>query len=206
MQARYYDPLIGRFMAEDPMNMLTMEMNPGYFNRYAYTFNDPVNLIDPDGEASVLAVCIGPQATACALAAAGVASAGCIASSTCRDAVKQVVTLPTTKLPPRASSPTRTRARPSSKNSSKNSNDSTAAEPSNINDLMESVIGPVATPLPGETPHEFTERITRECRQSCIDQAVSETEDGEDEMPPVGGGISDKIGQCTHKCVDQIIE
>lgn len=49
MQARYYDPVIGRFFAEDPMNMLTMDMNPGYFNRYAYTMNDPVNLIDPTG-------------------------------------------------------------------------------------------------------------------------------------------------------------
>ena len=52
MQARYYDPLIGRFLAEDPMNMLTMEMNPGYFGRYSYTFNDPVNFIDPDGQQS----------------------------------------------------------------------------------------------------------------------------------------------------------
>lgn len=31
--------------------MLTMNMNPGYFGRYAYTMNDPINLIDPDGQA-----------------------------------------------------------------------------------------------------------------------------------------------------------
>ena len=49
MQARYYDPVIGRFLSEDPVTMLDMDMNPGYFNRYAYTFNDPVNLIDPTG-------------------------------------------------------------------------------------------------------------------------------------------------------------
>jgi len=49
MQARYYDPVIGRFLAEDPMNMLSMEMNPGYFNRYMYTMNDPINFIDPTG-------------------------------------------------------------------------------------------------------------------------------------------------------------
>ena len=32
------------------MGMIEMDMNPGYFNRYAYTMNDPINLIDPDGE------------------------------------------------------------------------------------------------------------------------------------------------------------
>ena len=49
MQARYYDPVIGRFLAEDPEDMLSQEFNPGYFNRYMYTMNDPVNAIDPDG-------------------------------------------------------------------------------------------------------------------------------------------------------------
>ena len=53
MQARYYDPVIGRFLSEDPMTMLSMEMDPGYFNRYMYTMNDPVNNIDPDGEETV---------------------------------------------------------------------------------------------------------------------------------------------------------
>lgn len=49
MQARYYDPVIGRFLSVDPVTMLDMDMNPNYFNRYAYTFNDPINAIDPDG-------------------------------------------------------------------------------------------------------------------------------------------------------------
>ena len=49
MQARYYDPVIGRFLGEDPMNMLTMDMNPVYFNRYAYVGNDPLNWTDPTG-------------------------------------------------------------------------------------------------------------------------------------------------------------
>jgi len=49
MQARYYDPVIGRFLSVDPMGMMDMDMNPGYFNRFAYTFNNPINLIDPDG-------------------------------------------------------------------------------------------------------------------------------------------------------------
>ncbi|MEL6857181.1 MAG: RHS repeat-associated core domain-containing protein [Pseudomonadota bacterium] len=47
MQARYYDPVIGRFLSTDPVGFA--EMGPGYFNRYAYVGNDPVNYYDPDG-------------------------------------------------------------------------------------------------------------------------------------------------------------
>ena len=48
MQARFYDPVIGRFLSNDPVTFLDTG-NPGYFNRYAYTMNDPINGIDPDG-------------------------------------------------------------------------------------------------------------------------------------------------------------
>ena len=36
MQARYYDPVIGRFLSVDPVTFLDKPY-PGQFNRYAYT-------------------------------------------------------------------------------------------------------------------------------------------------------------------------
>ena len=50
MQARYYDPVIGRFLSVDPLGFMQTG-EPGMFNRYAYTFNNPVNLVDPLGMA-----------------------------------------------------------------------------------------------------------------------------------------------------------
>ncbi|WP_312452579.1 RHS repeat domain-containing protein [Stutzerimonas nitrititolerans] len=45
--ARYYDPVIGRFLAIDPVGVLAGM--PGSFNRYAYTLNNPYRYKDPDG-------------------------------------------------------------------------------------------------------------------------------------------------------------
>jgi RHS repeat-associated protein len=50
-QARYYNPVTARFLAPDPAGFA--DMGPGYFNRYAYTMNDPVNLVDPEGEQAI---------------------------------------------------------------------------------------------------------------------------------------------------------
>ena len=49
MRARYYDPVIGRFMSTDPVGYT--EANPVMsFNRYAYVNNNPYKYNDPDGE------------------------------------------------------------------------------------------------------------------------------------------------------------
>ena len=53
MQARYYDPVIGRFYSNDPVGTLGhMELgNPVQgFNSYAYANNNPYKYTDPDGK------------------------------------------------------------------------------------------------------------------------------------------------------------
>lgn len=45
--ARYYDPVIGRFMGIDPKGF--SQGNPHSFNRYNYGNNNPYRYIDPDG-------------------------------------------------------------------------------------------------------------------------------------------------------------
>ena len=46
MQARYYDPVIGRFYSNDPVGF-TGEVDT--FNRYSYVANNPYKYTDPDG-------------------------------------------------------------------------------------------------------------------------------------------------------------
>ena len=43
-RARYYNPTIGRFISNDPIEFLA-----GDFNFYRYVGNDPVNFVDPSG-------------------------------------------------------------------------------------------------------------------------------------------------------------
>ncbi len=52
MQARYYDAVAGRFLSIDLVTFLD-NGNPAMFNRYGYTFNDPINNFDPDGRETV---------------------------------------------------------------------------------------------------------------------------------------------------------
>ncbi len=52
MQARYYDPVIGRFYSNDPVGTLEHLGGTGGihgFNRYAYANNNPYAFVDPDG-------------------------------------------------------------------------------------------------------------------------------------------------------------
>jgi RHS repeat-associated protein len=49
--ARYYDPLLGRFMAIDPAPW--NEANLHSFNRYAFANNNPARFTDPDGNSPV---------------------------------------------------------------------------------------------------------------------------------------------------------
>lgn len=49
--ARYYDPVLGRFMSVDPKGFDTKEAQS--FNRYAYTNNNPYRYVDPDGHSPV---------------------------------------------------------------------------------------------------------------------------------------------------------
>ncbi len=50
MQARYYDPLIGRFLSSNPIEFSSQR--PEMFGSYTYVGNDPINLIDPEGESA----------------------------------------------------------------------------------------------------------------------------------------------------------
>ena len=47
--ARYYSSAQGRFTSVDPATSSAHALNPQSWNRYAYVFNNPLILIDPDG-------------------------------------------------------------------------------------------------------------------------------------------------------------
>ena len=53
MQARYYDPAIGRFYSNDLVGFTSSNLHS--FNRYAYANNSPYKYVDPDGNAPILA-------------------------------------------------------------------------------------------------------------------------------------------------------
>jgi len=87
MQARYYDPTIGRFTSADPV-----KPTPGDFfsiNRYAFVNNNPIANVDPDGMESA---CVN-QANHCDGSNRPPSSVGEIASDVLIGAGKFVVNL-----------------------------------------------------------------------------------------------------------------
>jgi len=52
MDARYYDPVIGRFYSNDPVGFTNVHT----FNRYGYANNNPYKYVDPDGRETRLMV------------------------------------------------------------------------------------------------------------------------------------------------------
>ncbi|RQP24788.1 RHS repeat domain-containing protein [Piscinibacter terrae] len=57
MGARYYDPVLGRFLGVDPRGVDPNDLFS--FNRYAYANNNPYRYVDPNGRSAVLMVEIG---------------------------------------------------------------------------------------------------------------------------------------------------
>ena len=57
LNARLYDPVIGRFLSPDPY--VQAPDNPANFNRYSYCLNNPLKYTDKDGESLLLAMGIG---------------------------------------------------------------------------------------------------------------------------------------------------
>jgi RHS repeat-associated protein len=51
MQARYYDPVVGRFLSIDPT--MSAAGNTFNFNRYDYANNNPIANVDPNGRQEV---------------------------------------------------------------------------------------------------------------------------------------------------------
>ena len=50
MLARYYSSSLGRFMAVDPSSSSVSLGNPQSWNRYAYASNNPIVMVDPNGQ------------------------------------------------------------------------------------------------------------------------------------------------------------
>jgi RHS repeat-associated protein len=75
--ARYYDPVVGRFMGVDPAGLQNGNLHS--FNRYAYANNNPYKFVDLDGRQPSLMWCFGgPFACAAGVGVAVVASAAII--------------------------------------------------------------------------------------------------------------------------------
>ena len=68
MQARFYSPVLGRFVTADPAAF--DPVRPDAFNRYAYARNNPYRYVDPDGRESILFTLKGSVVTGAGASAA----------------------------------------------------------------------------------------------------------------------------------------
>ncbi len=59
MNGRIYDPLLGKFLSADPL--IQDPLNGQSYNRYSYVLNNPTNLTDPTGFASMDDTCTGSR-------------------------------------------------------------------------------------------------------------------------------------------------
>lgn len=50
MHARYYSPVLGRFVSVDPVITKSAMRSPQLWNRYAYVGNNPIRFTDPTGK------------------------------------------------------------------------------------------------------------------------------------------------------------
>jgi RHS repeat-associated protein len=75
MNARVYDPDIGRFLSPDPT--IAHPHNPQSFNRYSYVYNNPLNAIDPTGFQTNAVSSQGPSTScnSCSLSDESIANA-----------------------------------------------------------------------------------------------------------------------------------
>jgi RHS repeat-associated protein len=59
MHARFYNPVIGRFLSVDPeLDLKKTPPSPQRWNRYSYVTNNPVGKLDPNGKADTDLTCV----------------------------------------------------------------------------------------------------------------------------------------------------
>lgn len=56
MEARIYDPIMGRFLSKDPV--IPMPESPASYNSYSYCMNNPMKYIDPSGNHPIVGAII----------------------------------------------------------------------------------------------------------------------------------------------------